>query len=206
MFHRLLFCIICLSLTILVVGCSTIPNPSIEYYGEKNEAGYRVGKYEFANGTYHGELKDGDNNGRGTLIYRHFPAGLDPHTLSDYIRGLKDDKGNYTWPKGYKYTGSWKDGKKDGFGVEESRGLHIGNFQKLKYIGEFKNGSYTGVGAYVGLEGNWFPISDSYYRDNYHFKELKSSEYIVLSKVEDMTVDEVENYLKEEYPQFTGFE
>ena len=75
-----------------------------------------------------------------------------------------------------------------------------------KSVGEFKNGSYTGVGAYVGLEGNWFPISDSYYRDNYHFKELKSSEYIVLSKVEDMTVDEVENYLKEKYPQFTGFE
>ena len=160
----------------------------------------------FNNIKYSG-YRDGDKNGEGTFIATHFPAGLEP-PLSDYIRELKDDKGNYTWPKAYKYTGSWEDGKKDGFGVEDSRGLFIGNFQTLKYIGEFKNDSETGVGAYLGLEANWFPLSDSDYNywNNYHFKELKSSEYIISSKVKDMAVDEVENYLKEKYPQFTGFE
>ncbi len=47
-------------------------------------------------------------------------------------------KGEYSWPNGVVYNGSWVNGFKDGYGVESSKGG--------KYKGEWINGKKNGKG------------------------------------------------------------
>ena len=70
-------------------------------------------------------------------------------------------EGTLTWPDGEKYTGEWKDGRKNGQGK-------LTFFSGNKYEGEFKDGKYHGRGLFT-----WFD-SDKYEGE---FKDGKKHGY-----------------------------
>ena len=60
-------------------------------------------------------------------------------------------KGEYSWPNGVVYNGSWVNGFKDGYGVESSKGG--------KYKGEWINGKKNGKGWRSRIKKNAFIFS-----------------------------------------------
>jgi hypothetical protein len=141
------------------IGTYTAPSDGT-YVGEFRDGQYNgKGTFTFSDGSkYVGEFRDGQPNGKGT------------DTLADgrkYVGEWRDGRyngqGTYTWPDGGEYAGYWRDGYENGQGT---RTLSNG----AKYIGAWQAGKKHGYGkeyssnGELALEGYW--ISDAYYGPN----------------------------------------
>lgn len=120
--------------------------------------------YEYEDGgTYCGEWEKDSSHGYG--------CGTGPKAQGRY-EGLWEHgdqvSGVYTWPNGMKYTGSWKNNKREGLGKEtrEDGIEYCGEFirgargpygvTKLLngvYRGSWRNGKQDGEGEEVYLDG-----------------------------------------------------
>jgi hypothetical protein len=84
-------------------------------------------------GGYKGKCKDGLANGKGSAI------GIDRYE-GQFLKGLPEGKGTYTWATGESYTGYWREGKRNGEG--EYTFFYNGNDSIL--AGNWENDRYTG--------------------------------------------------------------
>ena len=145
--------VVCLTLIIFLISCTTIP--SITYEGDVNEEGKYHGKgvITYSNGEkYVGEFKDGKRNGQGT----------------------------YTFPDGEKYVGEFKDGLRNGQGT-------ITSPDGSKFVGEFKDGLLNGKGVLFKVNG-----------------EIQSGTWEKDRFGNVWTIEAVDNFLRNKYPQFKG--
>ena len=90
---------------------------------------------------YHGNMKDGKRNGRGTMHYAD---------RRKYVGEWKDDKyhgkGTYYFVSGDRYVGEFKDDKKNGRGTFYWA-------DGARYEGEFKDNWANGQGTYYFADG-----------------------------------------------------
>lgn len=85
-------------------------------------------------GSYAGDCKKGLANGTGLAI------GTDRYE-GQFIKGLPNGEGTYTWSAGQTYKGKWKDGKREGEGeytffYNGKDSTLYGNWLNDNYIGE----------------------------------------------------------------------
>ena len=133
-------------LIIIIISCSSAP--SIRYDGQFTEEGVYngIGKVTYSNNeTWYGEFQNGiPFNGNGILYM--YPG--------KFIKGVKNGDGKYYFPKGDKYIGDIKNGKKNG------KALLYFFFNKSSYDGYFENDNRSGQGTITFIngsvyEGNW---------------------------------------------------
>jgi len=84
-------------------------------------------------GHYHGECDDATElpQGKGEA------KGADTY-IGEFMQGMPDGKGVYTWENGARLTGSFKEGKAHGAGTFVSA-------QGVRYQGDFSNGRLTAI-------------------------------------------------------------
>jgi len=152
--------------------------------GEKYVGEFKDGKYDgqgtltWASGTkYVGQFKDGRSNGQGTLT---LPDGT--KYVGEWKDGRQNGQGTYTWSNGTKYVGQWKDNRRDGLGT------HITVYGQ-KYVGEWIVGLTNGKGVMFKVNG-----------------EIQSGIFVNDSFKDVWTIEAVENFLKNKYPQFKGLD
>ena len=121
------------------------------YEGEILEGqpdGYGVKKYNSGN-IYEGYWKHGQKSGKGTFSWTDGRK---------YVGELQDGKqngqGTYTWANGKKYVDEWQDGKRNGQGT-----MYFPDVQGT-YVGNWVNGNRNGYGVMTWkngnkYEGNW---------------------------------------------------
>jgi len=185
---------------LLLVSCTTAPK--ITYEGERNQEGEYHGKgvITYPNGEkYVGEWKNGKRNGQGTAT---FPTGekyvgefkdnkRNGQGIFTYLNGevwegeFKDNnpyngQGTATYPDGAKYVGEWKNGKRNGQGTYTYP-------DGGKYVGEWKDGQWNGKGVYFKPNG-----------------EIQSGTWLMHSFENVWTIEAVDNFLKNKYPQYKG--
>lgn len=108
---------------------------------------------------YIGELKDGIRHGNGILI---FPSG--EKYVGEFKDGLYHGNGIHTFPNRDNYIGEFKNGKRNGngafihfIGINYSRHepltFHVNSFIEEKYVGEFLNDLYHGIGTLIFSDG-----------------------------------------------------
>jgi hypothetical protein len=77
-------------------------------------------------GKYSGDCKNGLAHGRGSDKY-----------YGQFIKGLPDGKGTYTWADGTYYEGQWKDGMKEGKGKMVYADSTVTGYWKMdRFVGE----------------------------------------------------------------------
>ena len=136
------------------------------------------GTFTFPDGRkYIGEFKDGRSNGQGTST---FPNGS--KYVGEFKDGRSNGQGTFTFPNGTKYVGEFKDGKQNGQGTLTYPTVS-------KYIGEFKDGKRNGQGVMFKVNGEI--LSGIWVNDNF---------------MDVWTIEAVENFLKNKYPQFKGLD
>ena len=90
---------------------------------------------------YHGNMKDGKRNGRGTMHYAD---------RRKYVGQWKDNykhgQGTFFWADGHKYVGQWKDDKCHGQGI-----YYFANGNR--HEGEWKDGKRNGQGTFFWADG-----------------------------------------------------
>ena len=94
--------------------------------------------------------------------------------------GKYHGKGVLTYPNGHQYVGEFKDGKNNGQGTFTWP-------DGKKYIGELKDSKYSGAGVLFKVDG-----------------EIQSGTWAKDIFQQEMTIESVNNYLKNNYPQFKG--
>ena len=210
-------------------GVITYPNGE-QYVGEFKEGLMNgQGTYTYVSGEkYVGEWKDGNKNGQGTYTYflgekyvgewkdgkwngqgtLTFPDG--EKYVGEYKDNKRDGQGTLTLSGGSKYVGEWKDGNKNGQGtytyssgetwtgewVDNERHTGEGTIimpDGLKYVGEFKDGKWNGKGVLFKVNGVILPGTwvDNSFNDTW-------------TSPSAWTIEAVENFLKNKYPQFKG--
>ncbi len=92
----------------------------------------KVLKPELA-GYYKGKCKYGLANGKGSAIGTDIYRG-------QFVKGLPEGRGTYTWATGESYTGYWKEGKRHGVGdykffYQGKDSIISGNWENDRYIG-----------------------------------------------------------------------
>ena len=136
------------------------------------------GTFTFPDGRkYIGEFKDGRSNGQGTST---FPNGT--KYVGEFKDGRSNGQGTFTFPNGTKYVGEFKDGKQNGQGTLTYPTVS-------KYVGEFKDGKRNGQGVMFKVNGE--NLSGIWVNDNF---------------MDVWTIEAVENFLKNKYPQFKGLD
>ena len=184
-------------------GQGTMTYPDGEKYVGEYKDGKKDGQgtFTFVSGAkYIGEWKGDKANGQGLSIS---PFGF------KYEGGFKNGRyggqGTETYPDGRKYVGEFKDGKYNGQGTEtlpdgskyvgefkirKRNGLGIETFSNgKKYVGEFKDSNYDGKGVLFKKNGE---INSGDWTDNVYKNPL--------------TIQAVDNFLKNKYPQFKGID
>ena len=136
------------------------------------------GTFTFPDGRkYIGEYKDGKWNGQGTFT---FPDGR--KYIGEFKDGRSNGQGTSTFPNGTKYVGEFKDGRSNGQGT-----FTFPN--GTKYVGEFKDGKRNGQGVMFKVNGEI--LSGIWVNDNF---------------MDVWTIEAVENFLKNKYPEFKGLD
>ena len=90
---------------------------------------------------YHGNMKDGKRNGRGTM---HYADGR--KYVGQWKDNYKHGQGTFYFADGRKYVGQWLDDKYNGQGT-----FYFAS--GARYEGEFKNGKRNGQGTYFWTDG-----------------------------------------------------
>jgi len=191
--------VVCLTLIIFLISCTTIP--SITYEGDVNEEGKYHGKgvITYPNGEkYVGEFKDGKRNGQGTYT---FPDSS--KYVGEFKDGLRNGQGTYTFPDSSKYVGEFKDGLRNGQGT-------FTFLDGTKYVGEWKDGKYNGQGTLTWSDGRKYVgefKDDKRNGKGVFFKvngEIQSGTFSNDIFQKNWTIEAVDNFLKNKYPQFKG--
>jgi hypothetical protein len=117
----------------------------------------RQGKKTWADAdSYEGELLNEEPHGVGTILYANART-----YVGEWVRGKMQGRGVYTTPLGTKYegeiidgevyTGSFKDGEKDGYGTQT---LSSGESYEGDWANDFRHGQgtceYANGGVYTG--------------------------------------------------------
>ena len=124
-----------------------------------------------------GGFKNGRYSGQGTETY---PDGR--KYIGEFKNGRYSGRGTETLPDGSKYVGEFKVRKRNGLGIETfSNGK--------KYVGEFKDSNYDGKGVLFEKNGE---INSGDWTDNVYKNPL--------------SIQAVDNFLKNKYPQFKGID
>ena len=124
---------------------------------------------------YVGEWKNGKRNGQGTFT---FPDG--EKYVGEFKDGKRNGQGTYTFPDGKKYVGEFKDGEYNGQGTFTS-------LDGKKYVGEWKDGNINGKGVLFKVNG-----------------EIQSGTWDNDTFQKAWTIEAVDNFLRNKYPQFKG--
>ena len=182
-------------------GTNYFPNDE-KYVGEfKDGKKHGQGTFTFVSGAkYIGEWKSGKANGQGISIS---PFGFKYE--GEFKNGKYSGQGTETLPDGSKYVGEFKNGKYSGQGTEtlpdgskyvgefkvrKRNGLGIETFSNgSKYVGEFKDSNYDGKGVLFKKNGE---INSGDWTDNVYKNPL--------------SLQDVDNVLKNKYPQFKGID
>jgi hypothetical protein len=110
-----------------------------------------IGTYTWPDGgTYVGEWRDGQPNGKGTYTW---PDG--GRYVGEYQDGQRNGKGTYTAPDGRRYVGEYRDGQPNG------QGTYTWPDGK-RYVGGFKDNRFNGQGTHTWPSGQKYV---GYWRD-----------------------------------------
>jgi TolB-like protein len=184
-------------------GQGTFIHPSgTKYIGEFKDGKWNgQGTYAFPDGRkYIGEFKDGKWNGQGTYT---FPDGR--KYIGEFKDGRSSGQGTFTFPNGKKYVGEFKDGKQNGQGTLT---LPDGT----EYVGQWKNNKKWGLGtlslsAGAKYVGEWIVGLANGKGVMYKVNgEILSGIWENDSFKDVWTIEAVENFLKNKYPQFKGLD
>jgi len=150
-----------------------------KYVGEyKNGLANGQGTYNYADGRkYVGEFKLNQYHGQGTFTYPDGGSYVGEFKVNQY-----HGQGTYTYSNGAKYIGEYKYGRRHGLGT-------VNNVDGSKYVGEFNNGAINGKGVFFKVSGE--TESGIFNYDNFQTP---------------WTIEAVSRFLKNKYPQFTGFD
>ena len=99
---------------------------------------------EYSNGSYEGEMKDGEPHGFGT--YRWNDG--DVYT-GEYVNGTRHGKGKFVFASGNYYDGEWANGKYHGHGIFR---WSDGD----EFDGEWQNGQRHGKGKWTYADGRYY--------------------------------------------------
>ena len=99
---------------------------------------------EYSNGSYEGEMKDGEPHGFGT--YRWNDG--DVYT-GEYVNGTRHGKGKFVFASGNYYDGEWANGKYHGHGI-----YHWSDGDE--FDGEWQNGKRHGNGKWTYADGRYY--------------------------------------------------
>ena len=99
---------------------------------------------EYSNGSYEGEMKDGEPHGFGT--YRWNDG--DVYT-GEYVNGTRHGKGKFVFASGNYYDGEWANEKYHGHGI-----YHWSDGDEFE--GEWKNGKRHGEGKWTYADGRYY--------------------------------------------------
>ncbi len=99
---------------------------------------------EYSNGSYEGEMKDGEPHGFGT--YRWNDG--DVYT-GEYVNGVRHGKGKFVFASGNYYDGEWANEKYHGHGI-----YHWSDGDE--FDGEWKNGKRHGKGKWTYADGRYY--------------------------------------------------
>ena len=106
------------------------------------------GKFTYRSGSiYEGQVKNRLPSGKGTLTY---PSGT--KYVGEYREGKFSGKGTMTWTNGMKYVGEYREGKRNGKGTFTHSKPNKRN--EIKYIGNFKDNKWFGVGIMYFADGS----------------------------------------------------
>ena len=160
---------------VLFISCAS----QITYEGERNQEGkyHGQGVITFKNGEkWDGEFKDGEPyNGYGVYVYHDGEK-----YVGEWKNGKRNGQGTFTFPDGSKYIGEFKDNEYNGQGTYTwSDGA--------KYIGEYKDGKQNGKGVLFQVNG-----------------EILTGNWVDHSFNDTWTIEAVDNFLRNKYPQFKG--
>jgi uncharacterized protein (TIGR02145 family) len=100
-----------------------------------------VGQWQYTDGSYSGEWKNSQRNGKGT-----FTGTNGDSYVGYYFEGTKHGKGKYEWKNGDTYDGDWVNNQRTG------KGKYIFNEGTL-YEGDFIDGKITGKGRMTWKNG-----------------------------------------------------
>ena len=99
---------------------------------------------EYSNGSYEGEMKDGEPHGFGT--YRWNDGDI---YTGEYVNGVRHGKGKFVFASGNYYDGEWANEKYHGHGIYcWSDGD--------SFEGEWKNGKRHGEGKWTYADGRYY--------------------------------------------------
>lgn len=99
---------------------------------------------EYSNGSYEGEMKDGEPHGFGT--YRWNDG--DVYT-GEYVNGTRHGKGKFVFASGNYYDGEWANEKYHGHGI-----YHWSDGDE--FDGEWQNGQRHGEGKWTYADGRYY--------------------------------------------------
>lgn len=99
---------------------------------------------EYSNGSYEGEMKDGEPHGFGT--YRWNDGDI---YTGEYVNGVRHGKGKFVFASGNYYDGEWANGKYHGHGIFR---WSDGD----EFDGEWQNGQRHGEGKWTYADGRYY--------------------------------------------------
>ena len=99
---------------------------------------------EYSNGSYEGEMKDGEPHGFGT--YRWNDGDI---YTGEYVNGVRHGKGKFVFASGNYYDGEWANGKYHGHGIFR---WSDGD----EFDGEWQNGQRHGKGKWTYGDGRYY--------------------------------------------------
>ena len=106
-----------------------------------------IGIFRWDDASYEGEWVNGEPHGRGKFTYE---SGV---VYEGQVKIRRPSgKGTMTWAKGMKHVGEYREGKRNGKGTFTHSKPNKRN--EIKYIGNFKDNKWFGVGIMYFADGS----------------------------------------------------